>query len=72
MLVDSVGTDNMESSQRISLEEITADSGEDKKGDVLIHIPEDLDRRLKDYLLQKWYVCTRRRNEYANGSSKPR
>jgi hypothetical protein len=40
----------MDSRQRISLEEITADSGEDKKGDILIHIPEALDRRLKDYL----------------------
>jgi len=50
LIVNITGTNLLECSKRIGLEEITADSGENKKGDVLIHIPEDLDRRLKDYL----------------------
>lgn len=37
-------------SQTVSLEEITADTDEHKEGSILVHVPEDLDRKLKEYI----------------------
>lgn len=43
-------TKTIEPSQIVRLDEVTADSDEHKKGSILIQIPEDLDRKLKDRL----------------------
>lgn len=41
---------NIRPQDTVTIEEITEDNGENKKGDILIHIPDKLEQRLKDYL----------------------